>query len=137
MLTETRTSDIAEMIAARAERGWQLYLSKRQVIRRLGDNEYLVPSSGPQQRYIVRYGKDRESCECADYSVYRGELACKHLTAVALLYASRRRVHSACEVCGAPSSERTLIGLKNDRRRDGERYCLPHHPDSLNGGAVL
>jgi len=37
-----------------------------------------------------------------------------------------------CEACGVPSSEVTLIGLKNDRRREGPRYCLPHHPDSLN-----
>jgi hypothetical protein len=38
-----------------------------------------------------------------------------------------------CEVCGIPATEVTLIGLKNDRRREGPRYCLPHHPDSLNG----
>jgi hypothetical protein len=38
-----------------------------------------------------------------------------------------------CEVCGVAASKVTLIGLKNDRRREGPRYCLPHHPDSING----
>jgi hypothetical protein len=38
-----------------------------------------------------------------------------------------------CEVCGVPATAVTLVGLKNDRRREGPRYCLPHHPDSLNG----
>jgi hypothetical protein len=38
-----------------------------------------------------------------------------------------------CAVCGFAATEVTLIGLKNDRRRQGLRYCLPHHPDFLNG----
>jgi len=36
-----------------------------------------------------------------------------------------------CEVCGVPATERTLIGLKNDRRRNGPRWCLSHHPASM------
>jgi hypothetical protein len=32
-----------------------------------------------------------------------------------------------CEVCGAVATERTLIGLKNDRRRNGPRWCLARH----------
>jgi hypothetical protein len=38
-----------------------------------------------------------------------------------------------CEVCGASSHEKTLVGLRNDRSKDGPRFCLPHHPDSLAG----
>jgi hypothetical protein len=43
------------------------------------------------------------------------------------------REGSHCEVCGVSSHEKTLVGLKNDRRRKGPRFCLPHHPDSLAG----
>jgi hypothetical protein len=38
-----------------------------------------------------------------------------------------------CEVCGVSSHERTLVGLRNDRRNDGPRFCLPHHPESMAG----
>jgi hypothetical protein len=38
-----------------------------------------------------------------------------------------------CEVCGVSSHEKTLVGLRNDRRRNGPRFCLSHHPDSLAG----
>jgi hypothetical protein len=44
----------------------------------------------------------------------------------------KRRIR-ACEVCGVSATAVTLAGLKNDRRREGPRYCLRHHPDSLNG----
>jgi hypothetical protein len=63
--------------------------------------------------------------------VHGDTIACKHLTAVALIYA-RRRVHSRCEVCGVGSDEKTLLGIRNDRRRDGPRYCLPHNPESMS-----
>jgi hypothetical protein len=43
------------------------------------------------------------------------------------------REGSRCEVCGVSSHEKTLMGLRNDRRRNGPRFCLPHHPDSLAG----
>lgn len=43
------------------------------------------------------------------------------------------RPEARCEVCGVSSHERTLVGLKNDRSKDGPRFCLPHHPDSLAG----
>jgi hypothetical protein len=42
-----------------------------------------------------------------------------------------------CEVCGVSSHEKTLVGLKNDRRRGGPRFCLPHHPDSMAGGDAV
>ena len=83
----------------------------------------------------VNYGGDTdEDCECTDYQVHRGEVACKHLVAVALLYARRRRVHSRCDVCGISSEEKALVGIRNDRRRHGPKYCLPHHPESMSGG---
>ena len=41
-----------------------------------------------------------------------------------------------CEVCGVSSYEKTLVGLRNDRRRNGPRFCLTHHPDSLAGSVL-
>ncbi len=46
---------------------------------------------------------------------------------------SPTRGGSRCEVCGVSSHEKTLVGLRNDRRPNGPRFCLPHHPDSLAG----
>ena len=36
-----------------------------------------------------------------------------------------------CEVCVVSSYEKSLVGLRNDRRKDGPRFCLPHHPESM------
>jgi hypothetical protein len=38
-----------------------------------------------------------------------------------------------CEECGVSAHERALVGLENDRRRNGPRFCLEHHPDSMAG----
>jgi hypothetical protein len=103
------------MIDSRAMRGWDLYLAKRQLIARTGEDTYTVPASTGRKTYTVHYGGEAENCECTDYGAHRSELACKHLTAVALLYARRRRVHSRCEVCGTPSTERTLVGLRQSK----------------------
>jgi hypothetical protein len=42
-----------------------------------------------------------------------------------------------CEVCGVSSHETTLAGLRGDRSKDGPRFCLPHHPDSLGGSVQV
>ncbi len=33
-----------------------------------------------------------------------------------------------CGECGVSADERVLVGLKNDRRRNGLRYCIRCHP---------
>jgi hypothetical protein len=68
IVDQTNHGDIAQMNASRAKRGRDLYLRSRQLITRTG-----------------------EDCTCTDYGVHQGRIACKHLTAVALLYARRRR----------------------------------------------
>jgi hypothetical protein len=88
ILDQTSKKDIGEIIADRAKRGRDLYLRRRQLITRTGEDTYTVP--GSRGRYEVRYGDKVESCECVDFGVHCGELACKHLVAVALFYASRR-----------------------------------------------
>jgi hypothetical protein len=129
MIPEVHRPDIAQMIATRAERGHDLYIRKRQLIVRTGEDTYLVPGSG-KRSYRVHYGDGREGCECADWQVNRGALACKHVVSVALMFAVRRRRVRRCEACGAPATEKTLVGLEGDRRREGPRWCLPHHPAS-------
>jgi hypothetical protein len=131
ILPETNYRDIAEKIAERSMRGWDLYLAKRQLITKTGEDTYIVPSCTGRGSYAVRYGSDLEECSCTDYGVHGGKLPCKHLVAVSLLYATRRRVRSTCEMCGISSHKKTLVGIRGDRRRGGPRWCLPHHPDSL------
>jgi hypothetical protein len=43
------------------------------------------------------------------------------------------RKSSRSEVCGVSSHEKTLVGLRNDYRRSGPRFCLTHHPESMAG----
>jgi len=80
------------MIAERAERGRQLYLRSRQLIIKTGPDSYAVPASSEANgSYTVRYGSYVEDCECTDFQVNRGELSCKHISAVAFLHATYRR----------------------------------------------
>ena len=82
---------LPEEITTRAERGWDLHLTKRQVITKIGEDTYTVPASN-RGTYRVHYGGDApelEDCTCIDFQVHG--ISCKHLTAVALLFAARRR----------------------------------------------
>jgi hypothetical protein len=47
--------------------------------------------------------------------------------------ATPTRETRCCAVCGVSSHEKSLVGLRNDRRSNGPRFCLPHHPDSMAG----
>jgi len=99
-------------IASRAERGWDLHLTKRQLIIQTDETTYSVPgsSAGSEARsYTVHYGDgDLEECTCTDFRV--SDLSCKHIVAVALIYARRRRARSRCEQCGVSSGEKALLG---------------------------
>jgi predicted nucleic acid-binding Zn finger protein len=123
-------------LAERAERGFDLYLARRQLIRQTGEDTVLVPTSNraSRKRYVVHYGGDDgvEDCTCADFLVHQGAMTCKHITAVAFGFAARRKTYSHCAVCGASSRDKTLLGLRNDYSHSGVRYCLPHHPESMN-----
>jgi uncharacterized Zn finger protein len=111
IVDQTSKKDIGEMIASRAERGMQLYLSKRQLIVRTGEDTYSVPGSGTKH-YRVEYGGEVEGCECTDFGVHRGELACKHLTAVGLLYARRRESPGVSLKAGGHAGGRRLKELE-------------------------
>jgi hypothetical protein len=139
---------LPQEIASRAERGWDLHLRRRQLITHLQDDVFTVPAdapsgagkASPSRTYSVRYGDQVESCTCTDFGVHG--ISCKHIVAVAVGFATRRRVYSTCQTCGVSSSEKALLGLRNDHDRHGPRYCLVHHPESLAGtlgdlGSVL
>jgi hypothetical protein len=124
-------------VATRAEKGFDLLLRRRALIKHVDEDLFLVPANeaGPKRRYRVHYGADREDCTCTDFKVHNGEVACKHLQCIGLMFAARRRVYSTCQVCGKSSREKTLVGRRGDRSRHGERWCLSHHPEhgSISG----
>jgi hypothetical protein len=113
---------LPQEVITRAERGWDLHLAKRQLITQTDENTYTVPGSSAGRPYTVHYGtEDLEDCTCTDFMVQG--IARKHIVAVALIYARRRRVRFRCEVCAVGSDEKTLVGIRNDHRRGGPRYC--------------
>ncbi len=101
IVEQAPAGDIARMIASRASRGRDLFLSRRQDIVHIGEGLYRVPSSDGRRSYTVRYG-EIEECECSDYLAHRGEISCKHLSAVGVMHAARHRTRSlrTCRSCG-------------------------------------
>lgn len=90
----------------------------------IGGDLYAVPTSSQDEKhYLVCYGGAVEHCTCTDFGVNSSWVACKHLCAVAIMHAVRRRVASRCPVCGVSSHEKTLTGRRGDRRRDAEWWC--------------
>ncbi len=122
---------LPQEVTTRAEKGFDLLLRRRALIKHVDEDLFLVPANeaGPKRRYRVHYGAHREDCTCPDYQAHRGEIACKHLQCVGLMFAARRRVYSTCQVCGKSSREKALVGRRGDRSRRGERWCLSHHPE--------
>jgi hypothetical protein len=108
---------LPEEIATRAERGWDLHLTKRQLITKIGEGTYTVPASNGGT-HTVHYGGEAEDCECVDFYVHHGEIACKHLTAVALLFAARRRPRCSCF-----GGYVTITVEEDDQERDEAAPC--------------
>jgi hypothetical protein len=82
--------DLSQMIFSRALRGWDLHLSLKSQIQQTGRDTFVVPSARyAEVSYRVSYGGANEDCSCPDSDLHP-EVACKHLTAVALFFASRR-----------------------------------------------
>jgi hypothetical protein len=108
IVQEPTEKTIATMIAERAERGRQFWLTSRQLMTKTGADTYEVPSCSTDERYTVQYGGALESCTCTDYGVHRGEIACKHLTAVGIMHAARRsgvrEIRLMAAACGDPFS---------------------------------
>jgi len=86
---------LPQEITSRLERGYQLWLTGRARITHVEGDTYVVPSCTGSGFYTVHYSGEVEDCTCTDYQVHRGEVACKHLVAVALIHACRR-VRTPC-----------------------------------------
>ena len=125
MVTQIVRQATSKDITSRAERGRDLYLTKRQLITKVGEDAYTVPSSDPGSRYTVEYGADRETCQCTDYQVHRGEVSCKHLIAVALLFAKKRRTKTrTCAGCSGRFRGRDLVEVQDSLTYfEGDELC--------------
>jgi SWIM zinc finger len=79
----------------RDQRALDLYRDHVDDIEAIGGDLYLVPSCSSSGSYLVDYA--RETCNCGDfiYRLHEGEDGnCKHLLAVGILRATRRRLHA-------------------------------------------
>jgi hypothetical protein len=80
----------------REHRALALYRERRDEIRRIAPDVYLVPSCTGSGVYLVEYGGERESCSCPD-AQFHPDRACKHLLAVAICRAKHRRPRTYSE----------------------------------------
>jgi hypothetical protein len=83
---------IAKKIAERSERGQKLFQTQKHLINQINADTYSVPSCSTDEHYTVHYGSEAgvEDCTCINFGMNRGEIACKHLAAVAIMHAARR-----------------------------------------------
>jgi hypothetical protein len=86
MDTTTVPSDVRK--DSREARALDLYRERGAEIVRTGPWTYLVPSMSGGEPYAVNY--KRECCDCAD-ALRHSDLNCKHLLAVAVKRAKKRR----------------------------------------------
>jgi hypothetical protein len=75
----------------REARGIALYEECSGEIQQLRLGLYSVPRCAGRGDYLVEYGAGVESCECKDFEFHGEEYPCKHLVAVAIFAAKRRK----------------------------------------------
>jgi hypothetical protein len=92
----TTESSASAHPSTREERGLELYRTRGHEIRLAGEDLYLVPSgaSTGQGFYSVDY-REEETCDCPDFLHHHEN--CKHILAVGVLAAKRRRRAHACD----------------------------------------
>jgi hypothetical protein len=78
--------------STRELRALELYRTRGHEIRKVGEDLYLVPSCTGRGSYTVDYRE--ESCSCPDFK--RHAETCKHIYAVGISLAKRRRRVCAC-----------------------------------------
>ncbi len=133
ILLEAAEKTIARMIAERAERGRQLYLTSRQLIAKTSADTYEIPSCTTDEVYAVHYGDSKEDCTCTDFGAHRGEVSCKHLTAVALLFAVRRR-GSPRPSCPSCFGGYVTMTIEEDGQEDAEAVPCRRCAGEANAG---
>ena len=75
----------------REARGLQLFEERGDEIQQLRLGLYSVPKCSGRGDNLVEYGAGVESCECKDFEFHGEEYPCKHLVAVAIFAAKRRK----------------------------------------------
>ena len=75
----------------REARGIALFEERGDEIQQLARGLYSVPKCSGRGDYLVEYGAGVESCECKDFEFHGERYACKHLIAVAIFAAKRRK----------------------------------------------
>ncbi len=76
--------------STRELRALELHRTRGHEIREISPNVYEVPSCSGAGSYTVEYGGVVESCDCPD-AEFHPEFSCKHILAVAIRSAKRRR----------------------------------------------
>ncbi len=82
--------------ATREERALELYRTRGHEIRKVGEHLYLVPSCTGRGFYSVDYRE--ETCDCPDHEIRREN--CKHILAVGVHLAKRRRTRPCACIAG-------------------------------------
>jgi len=91
-MTTTTTIPETARTDTRERRGLELYRTRGHEIHQAGEDLYLVPSCTGRGFYSVDYRE--ETCDCPDF--LRRRENCKHILAVGVLAAKRRRRPHAC-----------------------------------------
>ncbi len=100
----------------REQRALDLYRTRGQDIRNVGEDLYLVPSCTGRGFYSVDYRQ--ETCDCPDYEIRREN--CKHILAVGVHVAKRRRQRPCACNDGAVYIGHLVLG------EDGEEVEAVH-----------
>jgi hypothetical protein len=99
--------------STREEKALDLWRNRRHEIERIGEDRYLVPACSARGGfYVVDYAD--ETCTCPDAEFHPGP--CKHLLAVALCFAKRRRPKIYSETVEAARREAAPSYREETRR---------------------
>jgi hypothetical protein len=102
----------------REHRALELYRERGHEIRHVDQDLYLVPSCTGRGFYSVDYSE--ETCDCPDFT-HRGE-NCKHIYAVGISLAKRRRRCSPCACNGGWITIGQLVDA--EAGEEAEEYAL-------------
>lgn len=105
--------------STREERGLELYRTRGHEIRQFGTGLYRVPSCSGEGFYTVNYLD--EWCTCPDHS-HHPETNCKHILAVGVLVAKRRRQRP--HACNSGWVTIGQIALDPETGEETEEYAL-------------
>ena len=118
------TESVAQEVGGRAGKGLLLYEQYGHEIERVSAGIYMVPSSDGSKTYRVDYLN--EFCSCPD-AEFHPEKTCKHVYAVGVSLAKRRRRTFVCDGCQERTPKRNGYVVEEDNLTffEGQRLCKP------------